>query len=75
VTPDWYPFVGTRSDVAGYADASGGSGHGFKLAPALGSRLASWLWSGKAPPDVERLSHDRVITNRMYEQKFGGNRG
>jgi len=75
VTPDWYPFVGVRSDVAGYADASGGSGHGFKLAPALGLRLAAWLWSGKVSPDIARLSYDRVITNRMFEQKFGGNRG
>ena len=27
VTPDWMPFVGPRADVAGYCDASGGSGH------------------------------------------------
>ncbi len=50
VTPDWYPFIGRRSDVSGYADASGGSGHGFKLAPALGARLADWLLSGKVSP-------------------------
>jgi sarcosine oxidase, subunit beta len=75
VTPDWYPFIGKRSDVSGYADASGGSGHGFKLAPALGARLADWLLNGKVSPEIERLSHDRVITNRLFSQKFGGNRG
>ena len=40
VTPDWYPFVGPRSGIAGYADFSGGSGHGFKIAP--GDRQANW---------------------------------
>ena len=25
VTPDWYPFVGPRSGIAGYADFSGGT--------------------------------------------------
>ena len=43
VTPDWYPFVGPRAGVAGYADFSGGSGHGFKIAPAIGRELADWL--------------------------------
>ena len=38
VTPDWYPFVGPRAGLAGYADFSGGSGHGFKIAPAIGAR-------------------------------------
>ena len=40
VTPDWYPFVGPRAGIAGYADFSGGSGHGFKIAPAIGRELA-----------------------------------
>ena len=75
VTPDWYPFIGPRSDVGGYADASGGSGHGFKLAPALGARLAGWLLNEKVAPDIARLSHDRVLAKRLFEQKFGGNRG
>ena len=48
VTPDWYPFVGPRAGVAGYADFSGGSGHGFKIAPAIGRELADWLLTGKS---------------------------
>jgi sarcosine oxidase, subunit beta len=75
VTPDWYPFLGPRGDVAGYADASGGSGHGFKLAPALGSRLASWISEGRAAPEIKQLSYDRVISGKMFTQRFGGNRG
>jgi sarcosine oxidase subunit beta len=75
VTPDWYPFVGLRRDVPGYADASGGSGHGFKLAPALGKHLARWISSGRVTPEVARLSYDRVPDGRMFVQKYGGNRG
>jgi sarcosine oxidase subunit beta len=75
VTPDWYPFLGPRSDVSGYADASGGSGHGFKLAPALGARLVDWLWKGQVSQEIRRLSFDRVSRNELFIQKFGGNRG
>jgi glycine/D-amino acid oxidase-like deaminating enzyme len=75
VTPDWYPFVGPRTDVRGYADACGGSGHGFKLAPALGARLAAWLRGDSVSAEVRRLSHDRVPEQRLFVQKYGGNRG
>ena len=47
VTPDWYPFVGPRSDVGGYVDFNGGSGHGFKIAPAIAEEAATWLLTGK----------------------------
>ena len=47
VTPDWYPFVGPRAGIVGYADFSGGSGHGFKIAPAIGRELAEWLLTGQ----------------------------
>lgn len=75
VTPDWYPFVGLRSDIRGYADASGGSGHGFKLAPALGAHLSQWVLNGSVKPGVRELSYDRVSAGRMFVQKYGGNRG
>ncbi|MQX37805.1 NAD(P)/FAD-dependent oxidoreductase [Roseospira navarrensis] len=76
VTPDWYPFAGPRRDVAGYLDCNGGSGHGFKLGPALGRDLAAWIATG-APrtPDFARLSHDRIADGRVFTQAYGGNRG
>ena len=40
VTPDWYPFIGPRKNLIGYVDANGGSGHGFKIGPAIGYELA-----------------------------------
>ena len=75
VTPDWYPFVGPRAGVAGYADFSGGSGHGFKIAPAIGRELAAWLFIGRVADDFRQLSHDRIVDGRLFVQAFGGNRG
>jgi sarcosine oxidase, subunit beta len=75
VTPDWYPFVGPRAGIAGYADFSGGSGHGFKIAPAIGRELADWLLTGKVADDFRQFSHDRIAAGKLFVQSFGGNRG
>jgi len=75
VTPDWYPFAGPRDGVAGYADAWGGSGHGFKLAPGIGRRLADWIVDGDTDASFKKLSYDRIAKDDMFVQKFGGNRG
>lgn len=74
-TPDWFPFVGPRTGVKGYADVWGGSGHGFKLGPAIGRRLADWIVDGKTDDEFRELSHDRIAENRLFVQRFGGNRG
>jgi sarcosine oxidase subunit beta len=75
VTPDWYPIVGPRSGIAGYADFCGGSGHGFKIAPAIGRELVGWLLTGKVADDFRQLSHDRLAAGKLFVQSFGGNRG
>jgi sarcosine oxidase subunit beta len=75
VTPDWYPIVGPRAEIAGYADFSGGSGHGFKIAPAIGKELADWLLTGKVADDFRQFSHDRIAAGNLFVQSFGGNRG
>jgi sarcosine oxidase, subunit beta len=75
VTPDWYPFAGPRSGIAGYADFSGGSGHGFKIAPSIARELADWLLTGKVADDFRQFSHDRIATKTLFVQSFGGNRG
>jgi sarcosine oxidase subunit beta len=75
VTPDWYPFVGPRSGIAGYADFCGGSGHGFKIAPSMAKELADCLTIGKAAVDFRQLSHDRIAAGNLFVQSFGGNRG
>jgi sarcosine oxidase, subunit beta len=75
VTPDWYPFVGPRSGISGYADFSGGSGHGFKIAPSIARELADWLLTGKVAKDFRQFSHDRIAAKNLFVQSFGGNRG
>jgi glycine/D-amino acid oxidase-like deaminating enzyme len=75
VSPDWYPIVGPRAGIAGYADFCGGSGHGFKIAPAIGRELADWLLTGKVADDFRQFSYDRIAEGKLFVQSFGGNRG
>ena len=75
VTPDWYPFIGPRSDIKGYYDASGGSGHGFKIGPAVGKELANWILKGETSDDFSQLSYDRLAAQQLFIGAYGGNRG
>jgi glycine/D-amino acid oxidase-like deaminating enzyme len=47
ITPDWMPIL-DRSPIEGFWIAAGMSGHGFKLAPAVGEMMAA-LITGSAP--------------------------
>lgn len=48
ITPDWMPIL-DQSPVAGFWIATGMSGHGFKLSPAVGEVMAA-LITGAPPP-------------------------
>jgi len=48
ITPDWMPIL-DESAVGGFWIAAGMSGHGFKLAPAVGEMMAA-LITGAEPP-------------------------
>jgi sarcosine oxidase subunit beta len=74
ITPDFYPFVGPRAGLAGYADYCGGSGHGFKIAPAIGKHLARWVIDGRTDAEFAGLSYDRLAKGKLYGG-LGGNRG
>jgi len=74
VTPDWYPYVGSREGLAGYVDACGGSGHGFKIGPAVGKALADWICDARTGTEFARLSYDRVARKALFTQAYGGNR-
>ncbi len=75
VSADWYSYVGPRADIAGYFDFSGGSGHGFKIAPAMAQELAAWMTTGKVASDFAGLSYDRVKAGKLFKGSYGGNRG
>jgi glycine/D-amino acid oxidase-like deaminating enzyme len=47
VTPDWNPVI-SRCDVAGLVIAAGFSGHGFKIAPAVGRLIADLIIEGRS---------------------------
>jgi glycine/D-amino acid oxidase-like deaminating enzyme len=75
VAVDWYPYVGPRAGLKGYVDANCGSGHGFKIAPAIGRELAAWIATGTVAEDFRQLSHDRVAARTLFSGAYGGNRG
>ena len=75
VTLDWYPYAGPREGIEGYFDACGGSGHGFKIGPAIGKELADWIADGRTSAEFARLSYDRISANQLFTQAYGGNRG
>jgi len=75
VSVDWYSYVGPRAGIVGYFDFSGGSGHGFKIAPAMAEELAAWITTGRVAPDFAGLGYDRVKTGRLFRGSYGGNRG
>ncbi len=47
VTPDWNPVI-SRTDVDGLLVAAGFSGHGFKIAPAVGNLVADLVIDGRS---------------------------
>lgn len=47
VTPDWNPVI-SRTDVDGLVIAAGFSGHGFKIAPAVGKLIADLVVDGRS---------------------------
>ena len=47
VTPDWNPVI-SRTDVDGLMVTAGFSGHGFKIAPAVGRLVADLIVDGRS---------------------------
>lgn len=76
ITDDWHPLVGAEPSVLGYYSCYGGSGHSFKIGPAIGEALADVI-SGKAPTiDISPLRPTRFIEGEPISSAWGsGNRG
>lgn len=58
ITPDWMPIL-DESPVAGLWIAAGMSGHGFKLAPAVGEMMAALITGVRPPVDPAPFRADR----------------
>jgi glycine/D-amino acid oxidase-like deaminating enzyme len=60
ITPDWMPIL-DESPVQGFFLAAGMSGHGFKLAPAVGEMVASMVADRRTPIDPSPFRLDRFL--------------
>jgi sarcosine oxidase, subunit beta len=72
VTPDWHPAVGAVPGADGVFVAAGFSGHGFKLAPAVGLSLAELLCDGRATTfDLGLLDPARFERGELVSTAYG----
>ena len=72
VTPDWNPVIDVAPEVTGLVLTFGFSGHGFKLAPAIGKMLAQ-LALGRSPDlAIDPYSLSRFVEGRQLSGAYGG---
>lgn len=71
VSPDWQPVIGEIAEGF-YVDA-GTSGHGFKLAPALGRQVAD-LVLGRPDPGLAQFHPSRFQTGELLSAGYRGAR-
>lgn len=69
VSPDWQPIIGQIGDGV-FVDA-GTSGHGFKLAPALGRHVADLVTGADADPGLRDLRPDRFSDGQLLKGGYG----
>ena len=69
VSPDWQPVIGEIGDGV-FVDA-GTSGHGFKLAPALGRHVADLVTDGDVDPGLEAFHPRRFERDETLDAGFG----
>jgi glycine/D-amino acid oxidase-like deaminating enzyme len=58
ITPDWMPIL-DESPLRGLYVATGMSGHGFKLAPAVGEMMAALITGAEPPVSLDPFRLDR----------------
>ncbi|MEM1952782.1 MAG: FAD-dependent oxidoreductase [Candidatus Caldarchaeum sp.] len=71
VTPDWLPVVGFSQQYDNLFNAVGMSGHGFKLAPAIGVLATDIILGHKQPLiDPNFLNEKRFAEKRLAEKTY-----
>ena len=71
-TPDWNPLLGWTPGVEGLYLALGWSGHGFKLAPAVGEVVADEVLGRMPAIDVSTLRPERFEKGEALHLAYGG---
>lgn len=69
VSPDWQPVIGEIAPGV-FVDA-GSSGHGFKLAPALGRHVAGLVLGEPVDPRLEEFHPRRFAEHRELAAGYG----
>lgn len=71
ITPDWHHIIDQIPDIDGLYICAGTSGHGFKLAPAVGEMVAKLVLHGKNEQDpVNLFSFDRFAAGRLIHSSY-----
>jgi sarcosine oxidase subunit beta len=72
VTPDWHPAIGPVPGTGRVFVAAGFSGHGFKLAPAVGLSMAELVCDGRTTTfDLSLLNPARFERNELVSTTYG----
>lgn len=71
VTPDWHPILDRAPGIDGLFCAVGFSGHGFKLAPAIGQAMAELALDGQASSaDLTPLRFSRFAEGDLLQSRY-----
>ena len=65
MTPDHNALIGEAHDVGRFLYATGFSGHGFLMGPAVGEVVRDLVLRRQPPVDVKALSADRLLTRDL----------
>jgi sarcosine oxidase, subunit beta len=71
ITPDWNPVLGGVPDVDAVTIAYGFSGHGFKLAPAVGEALAETVLGQPTTLDITPYRLSRFEEGALLSGAYG----
>lgn len=71
ITPDWHPIMDAVPEYENVYVCAGGSGHGFKLAPAAGEMMAGVVIKGKQPDDdINLFALDRFEKGKPVRGQY-----
>jgi len=71
ITPDWNPVLGPAPGLDGLTLAFGFSGHGFKLAPAVGLTLAQQMLGQDMDVDIGAYRLERFAEGKLLIGAYG----
>lgn len=71
ITPDWHPILGWLPGFEGIYLATGFSGHGLKLAPAVGEAVSAEIAGVTSPFDITPLRFERFAENDLMYLAYG----